>query len=92
MDQLVDEGHQDDKKNKHKKKWVPKQREDKVNQPNVGSPSLQFIRKIYNLISFKLDKLEEIQEIEHKLQVEYNGDFKLAYSQCQNGNWALISK
>jgi len=57
-----------------------------------GTPSINFLRKIYNIITYKQERLDEIKKIEEKVRVEYNGDLKLAKSQCQNGNWVLISK
>ena len=40
----------------------------------IGAPSMNFIRKIYNIISHKQDKIEEIKKIEKVLLEEYNGD------------------
>jgi hypothetical protein len=40
----------------------------------IGTPSLNFIRKIYNIISHKQEKLDELNEIEKILEEEYNGD------------------
>lgn len=57
-----------------------------------GHPSIDFIRKIYNIITYKQEQLEEIKKIEQKVMIEYNGDLKLALSQYENGNWTLISK
>lgn len=57
-----------------------------------GVPSSNFIRKVYNILIHKHDQLESIKDIEQRLIEHYNGDFNLAYSQCQSGNWTLISK
>jgi len=45
-----------------------------------GTPSYAFLRKIYNLMNFKQDQLNEIQQTELKIQDKYGGDIKLAKS------------
>lgn len=68
------------------KKWK------KAEGQMMGSPSLNFIRKLYNTITYKFEQLEEIKQIEQKLKVNYNGDLELAYNQCKNGNWTLLTE
>lgn len=58
----------------------------------MGQPSINFIRKIFNLISFKHEQLDEIKQLEAKLTERYNGDLKLALSQAENGNWTILSR
>ena len=41
---------------------------------------MNFIRKIFNLISHKHESLDEIKQLEGKLMEHYNGDLKLALS------------
>lgn len=45
-----------------------------------GTPSKGFINKLYNIISYKEDQINDIKEIEQKIAVEYNGDLQLAKS------------
>jgi len=58
----------------------------------VGVPSMNFIKKIYNLISHKQEKLEMINQTEKILEELYNGDLSLAMSQVNNGNFSKIDK
>jgi hypothetical protein len=58
----------------------------------VGVPSMNFIKKIYNLISHKQEKLELINQTEKILEELYNGDLSLAMSQVNNGNFSKIDK
>ena len=58
----------------------------------VGVPSMNFIKKIYNLISHKQEKLELINQTEKVLEELYNGDLSLAMSQVNNGNFSKIDK
>ena len=53
---------------------------------------MNFLRKIYNLITHKYDQLNEIRKYEEMLQDQYNGDLDLAFSQIENGNFTIISK
>ena len=46
----------------------------------MGAPSMNFLRKIYNLLSHKYEQLDEIKRLEAKLKDRYNGDLKLALS------------
>lgn len=46
---------------------------------------MNFIRKIFNLISHKHEQLDEIKQLEAKLTERYNGDLTLALSQAENG-------
>ena len=58
----------------------------------VGVPSMNFIKKIYNLNSHKQEKLELINQTEKILEELYNGDLSLAMSQVNNGNFSKIDK
>jgi len=58
----------------------------------TGQPSMNFIKKIYNIISYKEEKIEEIKLIENRLKDQFNGDVQLALEQCKNGNYTSISK
>lgn len=58
----------------------------------MGTPSMNFLRKIYNLISHKYEQLDEIKRLEAKLKDRYNGDLKLALSQAENGNWTILTR
>ena len=58
----------------------------------IGQPSMNFIRKIYNLIAHKQEKLDEISKLEALLNQKYNGDINLAESQIKNGNWSLLTQ
>ena len=58
----------------------------------VGVPSMNFIKKIFNIISHKQEMLEEIKQTEKTLDELYNGDFSLAMSQVKNGNYSKIDK
>jgi len=58
----------------------------------IGTPSLSFIRKIYNILSHKQEQLDEVLEFETKINEHFNGDFNLAYKNAQNGNWTILSK
>lgn len=53
---------------------------------------MNFIRKIYNLISHKHEQLDEIKTLESKMEEMYNGDLKLALRQIENGNWSNLSR
>ena len=44
-----------------------------------GTPSLSFIRKIYNILNHKQEQLDEITRNEKLVDETYNGDFALAY-------------
>ncbi len=49
--------------------------EEKPKDENLnGTPSVNFIRKIYNIITYKQEQLEDIKRIEEKIDMEYNGD------------------
>ncbi len=57
----------------------------------IGTPSINFLQKLYNLIKFEQDKLDEIQKIQDKVDQTYGGDLGLAIDQAKNGNLTLIS-
>jgi hypothetical protein len=58
----------------------------------VGVPSMNFIKKIFNIISHKQEKLEQINQTEKVVEEDYNGDLSLAMSQVSNGNFSKIDK
>jgi hypothetical protein len=58
----------------------------------VGVPSMNFIKKIFNIISHKQEKLEQINRTEKVVEEDYNGDLSLAMSQVSNGNFSKIDK
>ena len=58
----------------------------------VGVPSMNFIKKIFNIISHKQERLEKIKHTEKVVEEVYNGDFSLAMSQVNNGNFSKIDK
>ena len=58
----------------------------------VGVPSMNFIKKIFNIISHKQEKLEQINQTEKVVEEDYNGDLSLAMSQVNNGNFSKIDK
>lgn len=58
----------------------------------MGSPSMNFIRKIYNIIAHKQEKLDQIAAIESLLAQKYGGDLRLAEEQVANGNWTMITQ
>ena len=58
----------------------------------VGVPSMNFIKKIFNIISHKQERLEKIKHTEKVVVEVYNGDFSLAMSQVNNGNFSKLDK
>ena len=58
----------------------------------MGAPSMNFLRKIFNLVTHRHEQLDEITKLEDRLKDHYNGDLKLALSQAENGNWTLLSR
>ena len=71
---------------------ILKKQQQIAEERKMGQPSINFIRKIFNLISFKHEQLDEIKQLEAKLTERYNGDLKLALSQAENGNWTILSR
>jgi hypothetical protein len=65
------------KKSAKNEAMIKKQNEMAQEKMN-GSPSLNFIRKIYNIIEHKQEKLDEIKRIERLVAEKYNGDVSLA--------------
>lgn len=53
---------------------------------------MSFIRKIYNIIAHKQERLDKIEKLEEKLSEKFNGDLDLAEKQIKNGNWTLLTK
>ena len=58
----------------------------------IGTPSMNFIRKIYNLITHKQEQLEEINHAEKMVEELYNGDLNLAREQVENGNYSEMTR
>lgn len=71
---------------------ILKKQQQIAEERKMGSPSMNFLRKIYNLISHKYEQLDEIKRVEAKLKDRYNGDLKLALSQAENGNWTGLTE
>jgi hypothetical protein len=45
-------------------------KEEEIQIPHMdGQPSIDFIRKIYNIITYKQEQLEEIKKIEQKVMI-----------------------
>lgn len=71
---------------------ILKKQQQIAEERKMGSPSMNFLRKIFNLISHKYEQLDEIKRLEAKLADRYNGDLKQALSQADNGNWTGLSR
>lgn len=71
---------------------ILKKQQQIAEERKMGSPSMNFLRKIYNLISHKYEQLDEIKKLEAKLEDRYNGDLQLALNQAENGNWPILTR
>jgi hypothetical protein len=86
---------------KEKKAGVEQSEERKVEEQRskpgdddlqIGQPSTQFIRKIFNLMTYKQEKLTAIKYIEEKLSRRFKGDYSIPLGLAAEGKYEYITK